>query len=155
MPNLETQQSALVLVAFLLQTMHWHKRLLSSTWMPLAITYNGVVAMSVVYFGFATPAQALAGTVVGAFIGIGLHLFLYGVAAPYVDTVLRWGVFRRFGYQDSLMRCDHPLARDGVDGLRANVQVVRLDRTDPDGGVVIVEPSSSSTAAGDRASRRA
>lgn len=88
MPAFESEHAAFFGVSLVVFAMQWESPHTRTAYVVLVVAYVAAVTAMLVYFNFATPAQALAGGGVGAALGALWQLFVFGTARWYFDALI-------------------------------------------------------------------
>jgi hypothetical protein len=111
-PALEPQLAAFIIVNVGVFALQYRAVRINWYHITLLLSFFILVVYTHVYIGFNSPAQVLTGAAIGGAFALVWELFVARILARYFDRVLAWPLVRRFGYKDTLMHSDLPVAGD-------------------------------------------
>ena len=112
MPALEPQLTAFTVASIGIFAMQWRYSHIRIYHFALLLLFYAAVMYTHVFFNFNTSAQVMVGALVGASAALLWQAFVFFVAYPNIDRVLRWPLVRYFGYHDTLCRSYDPVPGD-------------------------------------------
>lgn len=114
MPAYEAQETAFLVTSIFLYMLTWRHPHIETKHHILLVAWLDLSAWSHTFFGFNSPAQALAGIGIGAVLALVWHFFVFICVYPHVDAMLQWRIMRMQGYRDTFCRSYKPVPGDPV-----------------------------------------
>ena len=112
MPALEPQLTAFTVASIGIFAMQWQRSHIRIYHVVLLLVFYAAVMFTHVYFNFNDTAQVMAGAAFGVGFAVVWQAFVFWVAYPRFDRVLRWPLVRYAGYHDTLTRSYDPVPGD-------------------------------------------
>ena len=112
MPAVEPMLAGFTVASVGIFVLQWRAPHIKFYQLALLVSFFALVVYSHALFGYNTPAQIVVGTAFGSAFGLLYQLFVFAVAYPSFDRVLRWPLVRRFGYRDTFCRSYEPVPGD-------------------------------------------
>lgn len=88
MPAFESEHASFFVVSLIAFAMQWESPHTKTVYLVLLVAYVAAVNAMLVYFNYATPAQALVGDVIGAVLGALWQLFVFGTVRWHFDAII-------------------------------------------------------------------